>query len=178
MQIKLSTTLKAEAIEVAHVTVVIFPSVAREIKCRKSKPADLKILDAPGVRGDPTEPSTAFFVGSQFHAGLWFRAAEAKSKTMWDWHYETWFEASHWPISVRVQFDAFATTQEALATPPFRLDRLDYPRNLMIAFRLLESCQLRSSQQCRWRRDSASLEPHLVDGSRDRSALLARWERI
>src|SRR5262245_18522507 len=70
MQIKLSTTLKAEAIEVAHVTVVIFPSVAREIKCRKSKPADLKILDAPGVRGDPTEPSTAFFVGSQFHAGL------------------------------------------------------------------------------------------------------------
>src|SRR5262245_62870602 len=72
MQIKLSTTLKAEAIEVAHVTVVIFPSVAREmeIKCRKSKPADLKILDARGVRGDPTEPSTAFFVGSQFHAVL------------------------------------------------------------------------------------------------------------
>src|SRR5262245_56801277 len=48
----------------------------------------------------------------------------------------------------------------------------------MIAFRLPESCQLRSSQQCRWRRDRASLEPHLVDGGRDRSALLARWERI
>src|SRR5262245_10327848 len=48
MQIKLSTTLKAEATEVAHVTVVIFPSVAREMKGRKSKPADLKILDAPG----------------------------------------------------------------------------------------------------------------------------------
>src|SRR5262245_14998333 len=57
MQIKLSTTLKAEAIEVAHVTVVIFPSVAREIKCRKSKPADLKILDAPGVRGTLRSPA-------------------------------------------------------------------------------------------------------------------------
>jgi hypothetical protein len=43
MQIKLSTTLKAEAIEVAHVTVVIFPSVALEIRYRKSKPTDLKI---------------------------------------------------------------------------------------------------------------------------------------
>src|SRR5262245_39382159 len=53
MQIKLSTTLKAEAIEVAHVTVVIFPFVAREIKRRKSKPADLKILDAPGGQRGP-----------------------------------------------------------------------------------------------------------------------------
>src|SRR5262245_54983062 len=71
-----------------------------------------------------------------------------------------------------------ATAKEALATPPSRLDRLDYPRNLMIAISLHEACQLRSSQQCRWRRDSASLEPHLVDGCRDRSTLFARWERI